>query len=78
MIRQWNVGKQFYKNSRTFVPTPGDFHLFILSKGITIGYLHQIMVEEKIPRENIIYQSIECENDVHPGASQNQLVIIKT
>ena len=78
MIRQWGLSDQRSASTRTFKPTPGDFHLFICSVGTPISALHNLMDDFSIPRENIIYQSIQCENDVHPGGSRNTLIILKT
>jgi len=78
MIRQWNLSREGYPGSGVFTPTPGDYHLFICSHGTSFTYLEALMKKHNIPKENIVYKSIDCRNDVHPGSSRNTLYIIKT
>lgn len=78
MIRQWNLSREAYMDSAVFTPTPGDYHLFICSRGTSFERLKDLMRKHNIPEESIVYKSINCRNDVHPGSSRNTLYIIKT
>lgn len=81
MIRQWNLGREsdFYERNRgVFTPTPGDFHLFICSLGQPKSKLIELLHKHGLSEKNIIYESIKCRNDVHPGRSTNVLFVVKT
>ena len=79
MIRQWSITRE--NNSYiggVFTPTPGDFHLFICSLGQPKSKLIELLHKHGLSEKNIIYESIKCRNDVHPGRSTNVLFVVKT
>lgn len=81
MIRQWNLGREadyYLGNQGVFTPTPGDFHLFICSTGTPKSRLIELLAKHSLSEKNIIYESIKCRNDVHPGRSENTLFVVKT